>query len=418
MKKKLLIGALTIMGAQLVQTSPLGLLKPYDFMIEPERNIGSSKFQITAMTETGYNNHGYDVDGNKVNALQIYEKGQNILGLFQGFGAASQFNQTVDALAGGAGGGVNNDQNGLFRPSGNMIASQIALSGSYQFYRDFFIRVHVPVYKIKLDTVTWKYAGNNTTFADAAIEEKLVRNFQDDAKKLFNLDTQGWSETHIGDMACMLDFTRDFPQGRQILRNVRSHLRVGLTLPTGGKSDENQLMSVPLGNDGSVSLPFGGGLDLNLSRYWQFGFRGNFEYFWGHEKKRRVKTFARQTTLLFPQAVDTFKNFGFVQKFNLYGQLFNLVGGCSLKVAYEYTKKSQDSLSVRESGFNYELVNTALDLEEKTSHFVLLMLNHDSGFTQYHGKMHPQFTAFVKIPCNGSYTNLATTFGLQATLEW
>lgn len=417
MKRFLLTLILVVTGSQ-VGAAPLELLQPYNFMLEHDGNIGRSKWQFTAMTEIGYNTQGYDVDGKQVDSLSIYESRQNLLGLFQGYEADSQFAQRVNALAGGPGGGVNNDENGWFTPIGNLSASQIALGGSYQLMRSLYVKVHIPFYKVSLHDVQWSYSGNNATFADAAIEEKLVANFRDDAKNLFDLDIDGWDYKHIGDVTCMLDFCRDFPQGRQWLRNVRAHLRFGLTLPTGVKDNPNKLMFIPSGNDGSVSIPFGGGLDINLMRYCQLGFRGQFQYFWGSQSSRRVKTFDRQTTLLMPEVVDSFKNFGFEQRFNLYAQAFNVFAGCSLKVAYEYMKQSESTLSVAKTGLDYELMNSSNNLDEKTAHHVLLSLIHDSGFTERHGRLHPQFTAFVKIPFYGSYINTATSFGFQLSFDW
>lgn len=415
--KKILITLLLSAGTLSLAT-PLELLQPYNFMLEHEGNIGRGKFQLTAMTEIGHKAQGYDGDGNKAGALAIYEPRQNILGLFQGYDASSQFAQTVNALAGGAGGGVNNDQNGWYTPTGELSASQIALSGSYQFLKSFYFKVHVPFYKVSLKNVAWQYSGDNTTFADQAIQSRLISEFSKDAQDLFKLDLGDWDYKYIGDVTCMVDFCRDFPQRRSFLRNVRAHLRMGLTLPTGIKQDPYKFMFLPSGNDGSVSMPFGGGLDVNLMRYFQLGFRGQFQYFWGSQGLRRVKTSDRQTTLLTPEVVETFKNFGFDQRFNLYAQAFNVVAGCSFKVAYQYFKQSESTLSVAQTGLNYELMNSATNLDEKTSHHVVLSLTHDSGFTKYHGKLHPQFTAFVKIPFYGSYINSTSSFGLQLSCDW
>ena len=416
MKKKLLILALLI-GSSVAESSALGLLNPYDFMTEPACSMGQSKFQWSIISEFGYKSQGFDVDSNEVNALQIYETQQNLLGLFQGYQASqSQFNNIINQVAGAN--GVQNSENGLFTPTGNFSASQCALSGIYNFYDSFYFKVFLPIHTVKLSDVSWNYTGNSNYFSGANIQEQLVSSFEADAKKLFGLSVGDWSETGVGDLTCLIDYKKNFPQGRNVLRNVCANLGWGLSFPTGKKSNPDVIMSIPFGNDGSVSMPFGGGLDLNIARYLQCGFRGQFFYFWGNEKERRVKTFARQTTLLLPEKINTYKDYGFVQNFGLYAQMYNLAGGLSCKFAYEYLRKSEDTIAVDSTGFSYELINTDLSLEETTQHQVIVALAFDSGFTKKIKKMHPQVTTFVKIPFNGSYSNLVSSVGVQLSLDW
>jgi len=285
MKNKIvMILSFGVITASCMQSAPLGFLEPYNFMIEAEPIFGKSRFQLTVLTELSYDSVSFDGQGNEVNALQIYEPQQNLLGLFQGLGNASQFNQLVNSLAGGPGGGVNNSENGLFTPTGNFDGAQIAFLGSYMFHQHCYFKVSLPVYKINLTNVNWEYTGNNETFAGQAIESELVNSFTQEALTNFGLLVGNWNKAGFGDMAMLLDYICDYPQGRSLLRNVRVHLRLGLSFPTGIGVDENQIMSIPFGNDGSVGLPFGGGLDINLGRYFQCGFRGEFLYLWGNEK--------------------------------------------------------------------------------------------------------------------------------------
>ena len=177
-------------------------------------------------------------------------------------------------------------------------------------------------------------------------------------------------------------------------------------------------MSIPFGSDGSVGLPFGGGLDINLGRYFQCGFRGQFTYLWGNEKLRRVPNFPSQTSLLIPQVVMALKEPGFVQQFDLFVQAYNVTGGLSLKLAYEYFRKAPDLMSVNIPGFDYNLINTSLSLDEETRHNMILLLSFDSAFLKECAPLHPQAGIFVNIPFNGSLTSLVSTVGLQLALDF
>jgi len=418
MKNKIAVILNFMLLAPLLQAAPLGFLEPYNFMIEAEPIFGKSKFQWTVLTELSYDSQSFNEDGDVVNALQIYEPQQNVFGLFQGLGNASKFNQFVNSLAGGAGGGVDNGENGLFTPTGTFDGAQVAFLASYLFHEHCYFKIAVPVYKINLTNVNWEYTGNDDTFAGQAIQTELINSFTTQALQDFNLSVGDWQETGLGDVTMLLDYICDYSQGRTLLRNVRIHLRLGLTLPTGVVANENQIMSVPFGNDGSVGLPFGGGLDINLGRYFQCGFRGEFLYLWGNEKLRRVTNFPGQTSLLTPQVTMTYKEYGFIQQFDLYVQAYNVAGGLSAKLAYEYYKKGQDQISVQAPGFNYTLMNTSPRLDEETRHNLIAMVSFDSAFLHKCDKIHPQAEIFVNMPFNGSFTSLLSSVGLQMTLDF
>lgn len=416
-KKTLLISTLMLAAVGL-QAAPLGFLEPYNFMIESEPLLQKQKWQWNFLAQSCFDTTSFNFDGDQVNALQIYEPQQDMLGLFQGIGVDSKFNQLVNSIAGGAGGGVNNSQNGLFTPTGDFSGYQVAFLSSYKFHQNCYFKLSLPVYNLKLANVQWDYTGNNSTFSGQQIEDELVSSFLQDAQNVFDLNLGGWTTSGLGDLALLLDYIGDYPQGRTVLRNVRVHARLGLTFPTGLLANENWLMSQPLGSDGSMTMPFGGGLDINLGRYFQCGFRGQFSYIWGNEKLRRVPTFPGQTTLLFPTVMPTFKNHGITQLFDLYGQIYNAVGGLSLKLAYEYYFKSQDSISINQTGYNYNQFQTDLTLEEITRHSMIVLLSFDSAFLEKHDKIHPQIGLFFNVPFNGSLATLASTVGLQMSLDW
>lgn len=416
MKKFFLI--ITLMLAEvLLQAAPLGFLEPYNFMIESEPILPKSKWQWNFFTQTSFDTKSFDGQGLPVNSLQIYESQQNMLGLFQG-SYDSQFSQLINSIAGGPGGGAYNSENGLFTPTGDFSGYQVAFLSSYRFHNNCYVKVALPVYNLQLSNVNWVYSGNNTTFSGQQIESQLVSSFLLDAQNLFDLSLQGWKTSGLGDLAMLLDYIGDFPQGRTVLRNVRVHARLGLTFPTGQLANENWLMPQALGADGSVTMPFGGGLDINLGRYFQCGFRGQFSYIWGNLKERRIPTFYSQTTLLLPTTAPAYKNHGITQLFDLYAQIYNPFGGLSFKVAYEYFFKPVDTISVATTGYDYQLMTVNLNLDEVTRHNFICLLSFDSGFLDNHDKIHPQVGVYVNIPFNGSFATIASTVGVQLSLEF
>lgn len=414
--KLLLLSGLIITGCVL-DAAPLGFLEPYNFMIESEPLIPKRTWQWNFQTQTSVDTKSFNQDGTQVNAMQIYEPQQNVVGLYQGV-ENSQFMQLINSIAGGAGGGANNAQTGLFTPTGEFSGYQVAFLSSLRFHNNCYFKVSLPVYNLQLSNVTWQYTGAQNTFSGAQIEDELVSAFLTDAQDYFDLSLQGWKTSGLGDLALLLDYIADFPQGRTLLRNVRVHVRLGLTFPTGLLSDENVVLSQPLGADGSVTLPFGGGLDINLGRYLQTGFRAQFNYIWGNAKERRVPTLNTQTTLLYPTTAWTFKNYGITQTFDLYAQIYNPVGGLSFKVAYEYYFKPQDSVSVNLSARDYTTIQTDFTLDEVTRNSMILLLSFDSAYLEKFDKIHPQLGVYYNVPFNGSFATLASTVGVQLSLDW
>jgi hypothetical protein len=417
MNKKLVLAAALLLIGSLQHAAPLGFLEPYNFMIESEVPVSSRSWQWNFQTQSSVDMKSFNYDGLSVNSLQIYEPMQNALGLYQG-AENSLFTQMINSVAAGAGGGMSTNNDGYFIPTGTLSGYQVAFLSTLRFHKNCYFKVSLPVYNLQLSDVAWKYAGNSNTFSSTLIEDEMVTSFLSDAKNNFGLDLSNWTTSGLGDLALLCDYIADFPQGRVVLRNVKVHVRLGLTFPTGQVADENAVLSQPLGADGSVTLPFGGGLDLNLGRYLQTGLRAQFSYIWGNAKERRIKTFEGQTALLYPTTAWVFKNYGITQLFDLYAQIYNPIAGLSFKAAYEYTFKPQSTISVQGSGTNMPLVNSDLGLEEQSAHNMIFSLTFDSGFLEKFDKVHPQVGLYYKLPFNGSLMNLASTVGLQVSLDW
>lgn len=421
MKTKLwLICLSAIQAVQLIQTAPLGLFEPYDINIRL-RKPGQGHFYVGVLGEKSYDVKAYttystdDCDDEaviKTNPLQVYEPTQNLISLYQGDDYHnSAFIQLLNSIAGGPGGGVSNAENGLFEPTGKFCVGQAALSTMYAAKHNFYVSGYLPLYFIKLHSVHWRYMGNNDLFSGAEIEQ-LVQAFQQDAKNLFNLNTCGWKKHGFGDATFLVEWQRDFPQMRPVLKSVQPNLRFGISIPTGCSANENSIMAVPFGADGSVSIPFGGSLDINLADHVDFGFSGQFWYFWDNQKDRRIKTFPTQTSLLFPVVTPVIKKYAFIQNFNLYAQAYSFCKRLSLKFCYQYWRKGEDSLCPVNPQFSSIVANTALQLAERTEHDVFIALTYSPKAKDFK-RVFPQAQLFWKGSVKGTRAVLASTAGAQ-----
>lgn len=424
---QLLLCTIVFTSLEIQASMPLGLFTPYDINLRLKKPA-QGRIQCSFLGEKSYKVQGYATDCQEeitflVNPLQIYEPIQNIISMYQGFDSngvatqinSGQFTELLNSIAGGPGGGVSNYENGLYVPTGDFSAGQASPGLTYGIGQGFYISAYLPIYFAKLSNVTWTYAGNNTLFSGQKIQEDLINSFQEDAQNLFGLCVGNWKQNGPGDLAFIAEWQRDFPQRRAVLKNVQTNLRVGLSFPTGIKANEHLVMPIPFGADGSMTLPFGGGLGINLANCAEFGFSGQFWYIWGNEKNRRIKIFPTQTSLLFPAIVPTYKDFAFIQNFNIYAQAFSPSKRYSVKVVYQYFRKGKDTLIPQGIAYNFDVANSAIALDETTSHDFFIDLMYTPLRNDFQ-KIIPQAQFFWKGSFKGMRTSLASTIGAQISL--
>lgn len=407
---------------------PAGLFVPYDINIK-QRKPGKSNWQAIVLGENSYHIQGYATDTPKeektfiVNPLQVYEPIQNIVSMYQGYDINGSITQTIstpftellDSIAGGPGGGVSNYQNGIFKPSGELSSAQLALGTTYGIGHNFYISAFLPFYFAKLCNVCWDYKGNNALFSDEKIQKELIDSFYQDSIEYFGLNVGGWKRRGIGDLAIIAEWQKDFPQiQRKTLRNVQINARLGMTFPTGKKPFQNIIMPINF-SAGTIGVPFGGGLNLNLGSIVEIGFSGQFWYYWSNEQVSRIKTFPTQTTLLLPTLANVQKEFAIVQNFNLNAVIYSFCKRFGLKSFYEYWRKGDDRVIPLSSNFNFATANSDLSLAEQTRHQFCFMLMYAPQKDDFK-KVIPQFEFFWKISVNGMRTATASTYGGQFSL--
>jgi hypothetical protein len=414
--------------AQSLQSAtPLGMFAPYDINIKLKKPA-TGNWQFNVLGEKSYNVHGYATNADEsktyfVNVLQIYEPLQNIVSMYQGFddsGSIVQtittpFTQLLDSVAGGAGGGVSNLENGIYQPCGTLSCGQVAFGMTYGFGQGFYVSTFLPVCFAKLSNVSWTYRGNSTLFSGAQIQTELVDTFAQDVQTYFNLNVGGWKKQGLGDLTFLAEYQREFAQRRPILKNVQVNARFGISVPTAKPADESVIMPVPFGADGAIGFPFGAGLGLSLSHIAEIGFSGQFWCFLSNEKCRRIQTFPTQTSLLYPLVVDTYKKYAILQNFNLYAQLYSPGKRVSAKMVYQHWRRQKEMIYAMCPDFNLDVINSALNLEEFTRHQIALF----GIYSPLRGDFErfiPQFEIFWKGSFGGMRAATASTFGAQFSL--
>lgn len=410
------------------ESSAMNLLQPYDTLIRPPFKMkqGESGYHVDFFAEHGFHASGYNECGDFVNVLGAWSCNANpkqpcdnedALKMLDGFDSSSAIGELAADLRRD---GANDDGvRGHFLVSGALDFDSFAFSGRYNFQHNWFITAYLPFYSMRLKNVCWRELTQNLTAGDISVKQKLTNNFFENVRTLGSgLELGGWKRTGLGDLALILEWFEDFYQPKPLLRNVRVNWRIGLTLPTGLRQDENKIFALPFGNDGAVGLLFGVGLDLDLGRYLQLGGDIELLHRFGNIRCRRIKTQREQSTFLLLQKAEVYKDWGLDQRFNLFLQFHNM-GGLIFKCGYRYYKHGEDILSMRSENYSELVANTAENLDEKTMHQAVLKLGYDfEKHLDEDAPVKPSFYLYSRIPFAGRCVAMSPTFGLVLAFDF
>lgn len=397
-------------------SSAMNLLSPYDPLIRPYYyDDDRYRTQWALFGETGVNTKSYNEDGCVNNPLRIWHDEQNALTMLDGFCSDTEIGQLREKL--------NVDDDGVrghFRVCGDLdLRAAAAFSGRVFFFNGFTLSVHVPVYAMELKNVVWTdLTADSQNPQDLLTKQCLTNDIISNVSNLGDLDITGWQRSGLGDITVLLEWFRDFPQHRPFLQNARLNWRVGLMFPTGKRWDEDKLMAVPFGHDGGGAIPFGLGLDLTFGRYVRGGIDVELTHIFSNARDRRIKVDRDQTELLLLQKAHANKDFGLLQRFELYVEFYKVLYGFSTKIGYQYFKKGEDELSLFNPNFSNEIANTAEKLEDYTMHNLVINAWYDFGVHNEDMRVRPELSFFARIPFNGKRSVQHTIVGARLSLDF
>ncbi len=396
-----------------VQT--MNLLMPYDVVLRPPFNK-NAQYQLMFMAEGGLGHvKGFNGGSHRTNVLSIWQEEQNALTMLDGFNPMSPIGQLRNSLD-----AADNGVRGHFLAS---AALKLKFAGSFGFRgrirNGWSITSYLPFFSMKLDNVAWQDLTQNLTAEDQRVKRLLTNNIFANVAELGGLDIQhGWHRTGIGDWTTFAEWDYDFRQYKPVIRNVHVNARLGITIPTGLKENENLLFAIPFGNDGAIGFPFGAGIELLLGSCLIPGVYVQMIQMFGNTRLRRVRTSLNQTDILLLQKAYAYKDFGLTQQFDLYMQCINLIKGLEFTIAYEYYKHGDDEISLAGYGFSSEIANTSVRLFDWTMHHLVATAAYDFTAHIHKTKVHPQIFGFARVPFNGTRSALSTTLGLGFSIDF
>jgi hypothetical protein len=390
---------------------PMNLVQPYYAFMKP-RYRPDTTFQYGIYAEKGFHFKGYGHDCGHADPLGIWQKKQNALAMLQGFDQTSPQGLLLSMLQ------MDQSACSLLCFKGKLRHEfSLGFSGRYYLPCDFSIGAYLPVYKVSLDCPTW---CSETSIGCERTQQLLLDNFRRQVKTLGeHLDIDSWSRTGTGDLTVLLEWTRDFKQYKDILKNVRLNCRVGPSFPTGKGRDEDLLIAFPFGNDGCMGVVFGGSLEILLGRYMRCGMDVELTHLFGNTRNRRIKIDREQTELLLLKKVCAYLDPGLIQHFNLYLGAYDICGGLYVNFNYEFYKHGENRLSIISNNYSNAIANDAQSLESWTAHHAIFKLGYD--FAQVVGNNAcaiPTITAYLRTPIEGTRALLDTSIGLMLSCDF
>ena len=398
----------------------MNILRPYDTLIrpdypspKPDRTVWWQPFFIA---EGGVGDTGFDEDAHHVDVTKLWQCTQDSLAMLDGFPVESEISKKrimIDANDDGT--------RGHFDVAGKLetsFAGAVALRSF--FLRSFSLSAYLPFYVQELKKVAWCDLTKDLTDEDARTKAFLTDDIIAQVCELGDLDIGCWKRSGVGDLTLLLEWFDDFAQAKPLLRNVRVHARAGVGIPTGLRKDEDKILALPFGNDGAFSLPFGMGLDLTFVFHMRLGFNVDLMHTFGNTRCRRIQTDVDQTDLLLLQKEDVHKDFGLTQYFSLYSQVYQLFGGESLMLGYEFRKHGSDELAFNSKDFSPTVANMATHLKEWTMHQIIVRGDYDFGvhMDKEDAWVVPRISLYGRFPFNGKRVATNTMIGVTFALDF
>jgi hypothetical protein len=408
MKKQIALLLLTICtGMNAVPF--VNAIRPYDINFQPLYWQHQEK-QFSIMTAYGVSGKARNADGDKVSEPQYLHADQNALAMLKGAVTTSEAANIAQQI------NVNGDNGvrGHYVVTGDFqVPLNFVCAGHYHFLGEWTLNAYLPLYRMTFKNIVWENQTKNVTGDDALTRSLLTDDFFTNVTRLGdNLNLQEWGKTGVGDLTVSLSWMRRFLQHKEWLKEVRVNTRMGLSLPTGVKKDEDKAFSLAFGNDGAFGLPFGAGLDLRFKNLCWVGVDIGFEHIFSHTKERRIMTDAAQTNYLFLQKANARKEYGFTQMFNLYVEP-ELYKGLSLRLSYQHTKQSDAKLFTISEDFSSIIASKAADLKEWTTHHALIQLKWDRVKVDANARLLPQISIFGQVPFNGRSSLQTASVGMS-----
>lgn len=389
-------------ASTLAAYTPTNLSAPYDLNFS-EQTWGGSHFDLSTDAQYMTGVRAYDPDENRVPATQIWGSPESSLAMLEGHQPGSALHGLSNRLR-----GTQDGTRGMFTVDGSLKWAQVGLSAKWllsmiKLPGQFVLSAHVPFIDARCQNVTWKSLTESQTLHDDMVKTELASNQSELAtfvQQYGNLDIGDQQRQGIGDTTVLFSWQGHFSQYQRRLRDVRVQLRAGINIPTGHGVNPRKVFDIDFGRDGSISIPFGAGLRLDLGGGVRVGLDVAALAAVRRTKNWRLKTSWAQTPHLRLATGKATREYGLEWKFNVYSQLYSDQFGVTMTAGYQFLKRTDSTLYPQDDTLSSSIINTASDVDVSESHNVVWNVCYTPALVR-NWRVRPEIFVGGKFPFNG-----------------
>ncbi|MBL4588326.1 hypothetical protein JKY79_03210 [Candidatus Babeliales bacterium] len=362
--------------------APNHFFKPYEiptFLYEKNRQTMNAGFLV----EGGSSCIGGDPEGRHVGVLQRYEREQSTLGLLK---TRTTMADEATALLNTLLPDTLTEDDGALIFDGTYDQVNVTTWFSWKLpidntYGSFALNTYLPFTYQAIHNISFTDQTPNTVSSSS---ERVKQNITNDVplflEKYGSININDKKYGGLGDITCMLQWHRHFPQIRDHLINVFLHASLGTTIPTGIRRDCNNPFHLENGNNGAWGVIIKSGIDLGSTHDFHCGLDVDFLGLFFTTNSFRLKTDPTQTSFFIPEKGIATLAQGNSWDFGLFGKWDRILkSGFNAGLRYQFITHNEDELYPLESQFDFNVVNSNLQLEEWSAHYMMFSAGYDSA---------------------------------------
>lgn len=244
----------------------------------------------------------------------------------------------------------------------------------------FEVAAYLPIKSVDVKT-SWDVQEPTTEYAIPLGGLNLI------SSKLFANGTQNLSmgaltsdvfkKTGIGDLTLLSSWKNHFTQVNSEFSSVGVYAQMGITIPTSKKVDPLNILEYPFGNDNSITLPFGGAININFAKNFRACGAANVVVYLSETSDRLFKTKASEGELFVHQKFTAQRNPGAQVSLVALAEVTSDCKKYSAGIMYQFLKKYEDKFTSNDSNFSVELANGMQRYQEKLTHHISLRASAD-----------------------------------------
>ncbi len=346
----------------------------------------------------------YDANRNKVDLLGLYGQTPIVaLGAGEiGNPASSVYNFDLGELIRGGSaavvGGVGYNYAGKFTMfEANLYFAQNLCKG-------FFVDVNLPVKKLEVKDIV---ATDSTDAAALAAVPAAIIPWENTKANIttiltqYSLDTGAVSKSGVGDMMVNLGWTynNDDLENMDFLDTT---LKVGVSIPTASKRNEDKVFEIALGHDNHVGIGTSFDMAFGLYEWVTIGAHVGGLFFFKKTAELRMNTTAGQNGYLKLLKGNAKRDMGHIWDVGSFVKADHIFKGFSLLFGYNYVRKDNDTLTPENlTRFPSAAVNADTMLQGWKQHNITVALEYDMA--EEGRRFNPHFGLFYSRPVSGKY---------------